>query len=140
MVMVYGGLVVASVNPIAGAITAGVFYKLYKARKSVEDAERTVHQAAARQEFKAKFYKRQRFSSYEEYLASPQWHAKRQLVIQRASGRCETPDCMHSLEEVHHLYYPRIWGNEAINSLVGLCEAHHRQAHGIGESGGRVDG
>jgi hypothetical protein len=140
MAMVYSGLVVATVNPFAGAITAGILYKLYKTRKSVEDAEQTAHQAAARQEFKAKFYRRQQFPSYKEYLASPQWHAKRQIVVQRASGRCEKPDCTHSLEEVHHLYYPRIWGSEAINSLVGLCEVHHRQEHGIGEYGGRAEG
>lgn|GEM_PF-2822244 len=128
--MVYGGLIVAAVNPLAGVVTAGVLYKLYKARKAVEDEEREVRRETERAEFKAKFYRRQNFPSYEAYLASSQWALKRAQVAQRASGRCEAPGCTCALEEVHHKRYPRVWGNEPIDWLVGLCEKHHREEHG----------
>ena len=128
--MVYGGLIVAAINPIAGAVTAGVLYKLYKTRKAVEDAEREVRCETERAEYKAKFYRRQNFASYEVYLASTLWHAKRAQVVQRACGRCEVAGCTSSLEEVHHKHYPRVWGNEPINWLIGLCAVHHREEHG----------
>lgn len=131
MGMVYGGAVVAILNPIAGAVTFGVLYHLYKAQKAVEAAEREIRQAEERGEFKAAFYKRQKFATYAGYLASTQWRVKRALVVQRANGRCEQPGCNHALEEVHHKRYPRVWGNEPIEWLIGLCESHHEQAHGL---------
>lgn len=127
--MVYGGLLVASFHPIAGATTAITFYQLYKARKAVEDAEREIKRAADKQKFKTKFYKRQNFASYYDYLVSSEWRIKRAHVVQRAGGRCESPDCKFALDEVHHKRYPHVWGNEPIDWLIGLCEGHHREAH-----------
>lgn len=127
---VYGGLIVAAINPIAGAVTAGVLYQLYKSRKVLEDAEREIRLAEERDEFKKKFYARQSFSSYEEYLGSAIWREKRARVVQRAGGRCEHQSCTKAVEEVHHNQYPRIWGREPIEWLEALCETHHREAHG----------
>lgn len=127
--MLCGGLVIASLDPIAGASTAFILYQLYKARKAVEDAERVIKRAAQKQAFKDKFYKRQNFASYDDYLVSPEWRIKRAHVVQRAGGRCESPDCKFAVDEVHHKRYPRVWGNEPIDWLIGLCEGHHREAH-----------
>ena len=127
--MVYGGLLVAMFNPFAGAATAAILYKLYKARKAVEDAEREIRQTTDRQTFKEKFRRRQKYASYEDYLASDKWLIKRSLVVKRACGRCESPGCTRALDEVHHRLYPRVWGNEPIEWLDGLCEEHHREAH-----------
>ena len=129
MGMVYGGLLVAMFNPFAGAATAAAIYPLYKARKKLEDADRQAQREEDRAEFKAKFYRRQRFDSYEAYLASPEWKSKRDAVVRRAKGRCEAPECTSGLDEVHHVRYPRVWGNEPIDWLIGLCEFHHRAAH-----------
>lgn len=128
--MVYGGFIATAINPIAGVVTVGFLYKLYKARKAVEDAEHEVQRRAAKEEYKARFYRRQKFASYGDYLASPQWQTKRALVMRRACGRCEMTGCTNALEEVHHKRYPHVWGNEPIDWLVGLCEPHHREAHG----------
>ena len=130
LTMIYGGLIVAALNPIAGAATAAVFYQLYKARKAVEDAEREIRRANENRDFKEKFYRRQKYSSYESYLASDEWRVKRALVVRRANGRCESPACNQAVEEVHHKHYPNVWGNEPIEWLIGLCEKHHREAHG----------
>ena len=130
MGMIYGGLLVGIFNPLAGAATAAVLYQMYKAQKAVEDAEREIRRIEEKAEFKAKFYKRQNYGSYEEYLVSNEWKRIRAHVVIRAKGCCEFTGCKNALEEVHHKYYPRIWGREAIDSLIGLCEDHHRQAHG----------
>ena len=127
---VYGGLFVAALNPIAGAATAAVLYQLYKSRKAVEDAEREIRLAESRDEFKKKFYARQSFDTYEDYLGSATWREKRARVIQRAGGKCEHSGCTKAADEVHHKRYPRVWGREPIEWLVAFCEGHHRAAHG----------
>lgn len=129
---VYGGLVLGAINPIAGAIAAGVFYRLYKKREKAEVVERAEEREAARKQYKAQFYERQRFSSYEHYLSSSLWLAKRLFVMQRAAGCCENPECAAAAEEVHHKRYPRVWGEEPVDWLIALCARHHREAHGSG--------
>lgn len=127
--MVYGGLLVGIFNPLAGAAAAAVLYQMYKAQKAVEDAEREIRRTDEKAEFKAKFYRRQAYGSYEEYLMSDEWSRIRATVVIRANGCCEYTGCKNALEEVHHKYYPRVWGTESTDSLIGLCEKHHRQAH-----------
>lgn len=127
---VYGGIGLAIVNPILGPSFAAVMHKLEKSEREREDAERAVKTAEERELFRNKFYARQKFATYEDYLNSSIWHEKRALVARRANGRCESEDCHKPLEEVHHKYYPRIWGKEEIDSLIGLCSDHHREAHG----------
>lgn len=131
---IYGGLVIATVNPIARAATALSLYQLYRSRKAVEDAERELRRATEHADFTRKFHARQSFDSYEAYLKSEVWRIKRALVVKRALGRCENKGCDRALDEVHHLRYPRVWGNEPIHWLIGLCENHHREAHGHAEN------
>ena len=123
------GLAIA-VPPVGVVCTGVSAFFLRKALKD-EEADRKIAEEAARKEFKRKFYARQQFASYEDYLGSSVWKAKRVLVIDRCGGRCEELNCTGPADEVHHNYYPRVWGKESIQSLVGLCERHHRERHGL---------
>ena len=129
MGMLVGGLSIGAVYPLAGAATGLAFYKLYRGRKQVEDAERAESNQLQRERFKRQFYGRQKYPSYEDYLQSDEWRAKRALVIVRACGRCETELCNRNAEEVHHKWYPRTWGTEGLSSLVALCHEHHMAQH-----------
>tara|TARA_R110000868_G_C10960892_1_gene768479 strand:- start:3211 stop:3744 length:534 start_codon:yes stop_codon:yes gene_type:complete len=65
---------------------------------------------------------------YSEYLQTPEWKEKRQLVLKRANGLCE--GCGKSIaNEVHHLTYQRA-GNEMLFDLVALCAGCHHSIHG----------
>jgi hypothetical protein len=68
---------------------------------------------------------------YQDYLRSPAWARKRQLVLEREESLCQ--GCRTSKAvEVHHLTYDHI-GNELLFELVALCSACHRNAHGRDE-------
>lgn len=126
---IYGGLVIGVINPIAGALTAFVCYKTHKKYEAAEKVEREEKATKRKRQFRRNFYARQNFASYEIYLLSEVWRAKRLLVIERANGKCESSDCPHAIEEVHHQWYPKVWGHEPISALAGLCKEHHRAEH-----------
>lgn len=65
---------------------------------------------------------------YLQYLASPEWAAKRQLVMVRALGRCEIVGCRNKAVDVHHWTYARIF-REDLDDLCAICRVHHRQLH-----------
>lgn len=68
---------------------------------------------------------------YSQYLSSPQWRAKRLLVLDRAGGLCE--GCRErEASQVHHLTYKRV-GREMLFDLVAICGECHDAIHGIGE-------
>ena len=68
-----------------------------------------------------------RKAEYTAYLATPQWRAKREKVIDRENGLCQ--GCReHRIEEVHHLTYDNR-GNELLFQLVGLCSSCRAEAH-----------
>ncbi len=70
-----------------------------------------------------------RKADYEAYLKTPQWHAKRTLVMERESGMCQ--GCQFGrATEVHHLTYAHIF-DELLYELVALCGACHDKAHFI---------
>ena len=65
---------------------------------------------------------------YREYLASPAWLEKRQLILQNAGGICQC--CEHfPATQVHHLTYERI-GHELPSDLMAVCSYCHRLIHG----------
>ncbi|HSQ51975.1 MAG TPA: hypothetical protein VLL94_11995 [Nitrospiraceae bacterium] len=65
---------------------------------------------------------------YSDYLKTPQWREKRQLVMKRAGGLCE--GCAHApATQVHHLTYERA-GREMLFDLVAICDACHEAVHG----------
>lgn len=64
---------------------------------------------------------------YNEYLESPAWKIRRDLVMQRAGGICE--GCrMASAEQVHHLTYEHVT-NEFLWELVAICKPCHSRIH-----------
>jgi len=64
---------------------------------------------------------------YIEYLQSPEWLAKRNLVLKRCNGVCE--GCgMKQAAVVHHLTYQNV-GKEFLFELVGLCRDCHDGIH-----------
>lgn len=70
----------------------------------------------------------ERSEAYRDYLLTPEWKAKRNLVLRRANGRCE--GCgIADAEEVHHMKYPKRWGDEFLFDLVALCVPCHRRIH-----------
>ena len=69
----------------------------------------------------------ERHAKYINYLNTPEWRQKRQLVIDREQGLCQ--GCRAAaISEVHHASYKTL-GNELLFQLVGLCSPCHRRAH-----------
>jgi hypothetical protein len=64
---------------------------------------------------------------YQRYLQTPEWLARRELVLERENRICE--GCRsRSATEVHHATYDHI-GNEFLFELVALCRACHDRFH-----------
>lgn len=66
---------------------------------------------------------------YYNYLKSPEWKSKRDLVMQRACNICE--GCLKEIAiDVHHKTYANIF-NEFLFELVALCRGCHEKIHCI---------
>lgn len=73
------------------------------------------------------------WESYQDFLNSPEWQAKREAVRQRSGGWCEScrvAGVYKRAAHVHHVHYEKPWGQEDTTDLLHLCEEHHRLAHG----------
>lgn len=73
--------------------------------------------------------KRLRFAgyvTYKEYLASPEWAALRQKVLDRDGGRCVA--CRDDASCVHHAKYSNrvLFGTEPSAALISLCNRCHK--------------
>lgn len=67
---------------------------------------------------------------YNEYLQTPEWHARRTKVLERAGYLCE--GCRETAAaEVHHLSYAHA-GDEFLFELVALCHSCHERWHAGG--------
>jgi 5-methylcytosine-specific restriction endonuclease McrA len=70
----------------------------------------------------------ERKRAYEEYINSPAWRFKRQLVLDRDGGICQ--GCRkREAQEVHHLTYVR-FGAEMLFDLISVCTDCHDKIHG----------
>lgn len=67
------------------------------------------------------------FEWYNEYLTSPLWRERRNLIIQRAKGRCEVCQA-RAAYQIHHLTYARV-GRELPDDLVAVCDRCHDDYH-----------
>jgi 5-methylcytosine-specific restriction endonuclease McrA len=63
---------------------------------------------------------------YREYLASLQWHAKREAALARSGGECQSCGARRDLE-VHHKHY-ETFGHEQPDDLEVLCIPCHDRA------------
>ena len=65
---------------------------------------------------------------YQRYLMSYTWKEKRNAVMRRANYVCEA--CGNDIaSEVHHLQYPKRWGDEPLDWLQAVCKPCHKGAH-----------
>lgn len=63
------------------------------------------------------------FIKYNEYLSSPQWRARRRLVLARDNYTCQA--CLLApADEVHHLTYAHVF-NEPLFDLISICRRCH---------------
>lgn len=63
---------------------------------------------------------------YEQYMASPEWAAKRQQRLEVDGHKCRTCGCTHDERplQVHHVTYERL-GHEDLGDLITLCNSCH---------------
>jgi len=66
--------------------------------------------------------------AYDEYLETPAWKRKRQLVMLRAQGICEGCREAEAID-VHHFSYADV-GQEFLFQLAALCRMCHERLHG----------
>lgn len=75
---------------------------------------------------------------YRGYMKSPEWHAKRDLILKRCGGVCE--GCgVAPATEAHHVTY-RHFGNEFLFELLGLCHGCHDRIHAEDASAAEENG
>lgn len=94
----------------------------YHAREQAHRNQQAAQRERAQQEKDSAWWQ-----WYNEYLESPTWRMKRQMVLARAAGLCEGCRCRQA-EQVHHLTY-RHAGNEFLFELVAVCAACHARLH-----------
>jgi 5-methylcytosine-specific restriction endonuclease McrA len=94
----------------------------YKGRRYRERHEILLRLAKSQHSERGKFTK-----FYRQHLESPEWKAKRELVLKRCGGVCEGCGSA-SASEVHHVTYKHL-GNEFLFELLGLCSACHDRLH-----------
>ena len=69
----------------------------------------------------------QYFISKKKYLRSPEYRAKRIIVLKRDNYTCRGCGTTEQLE-VHHTTYKRL-GNEKLTDLVTVCRNCHQRIH-----------
>lgn len=73
--------------------------------------------------------RKSRREEYLEYLASSEWKDQRAFALGRTSGFCQF--CGEIATQVHHVRYPKRFGEEHPHSLVPVCERCHNISHGV---------
>lgn len=72
-----------------------------------------------------------RRKKYQEHLQSKEWKELRDLALDRTTGFCQF--CGKVATQVHHVKYPKQFGEEHPNSLIPVCKDCHNTSHGIQE-------
>ncbi len=68
-----------------------------------------------------------KYMPYTEYLETPEWAEKRELILERDGHRCMLCNTIENLQ-VHHRTYARR-GYELLEDLVTLCADDHEHFH-----------
>jgi 5-methylcytosine-specific restriction endonuclease McrA len=68
---------------------------------------------------------------YQEYLRSPEWRARREVVARRSGGVCERCGGRsgEDARDLHHLHYRTLY-DERPEDLQHLCRSCHRFVSG----------
>lgn len=72
-----------------------------------------------------------RRDEYLRYLKSTDWSENRNFALDRTSGFCQY--CGEVASQVHHVKYPKRFGEEHPHSLIPVCERCHNISHGVQE-------
>lgn len=72
-----------------------------------------------------------RRDEYLYYLKSTDWGEQRNFALERTSGFCQF--CGEVASQVHHVKYPKRFGEEHPHSLIPVCERCHNISHGVQE-------
>lgn len=70
-----------------------------------------------------------RRDEYLQYLKSTDWKEQRVVALERTSGFCQY--CGGVASQVHHVKYPKQFGEEHPHSLIPVCERCHNISHGV---------
>lgn len=68
------------------------------------------------------------YESYQAYIVSKVWKARRKAFFERNEKKCSVCDCDDKRLFLHHLTYERV-GAELDQDLAPLCGSCHRLAH-----------
>lgn len=130
----------------------GKFIAKASAPKDAADIDRSIAERrqaaylAGREAILLKHLRRQKakqgvyWDDYNKYLASPQWAAKRELVLKRANFVCEGCGERPAVA-AHHLTYKNKF-REFLFELVAVCQDCHHRLHdgeGISEPPGPIE-
>lgn len=120
-------------EPVGSAIAHALAPKEAPAYDTEIVERRKTEYLAQREEILLKHLRRQKakqgayWDDYSKYLASPQWAAKRDLVLKRANYICE--GCLENpASQVHHLSYKNKF-REFLFELVAVCMDCHKRLH-----------
>ena len=72
-----------------------------------------------------------RRDEYKRYLQSSDWARQRDFALDRTSGFCQY--CGEVATQVHHVKYPKRFGEEHPHSLIPVCDRCHNISHGVQE-------
>lgn len=70
-----------------------------------------------------------RRDEYKQFLKSSDWSLQRDFALDRTSGYCQF--CGEVASQVHHVKYPKRFGEEHPHSLIPVCERCHNISHGV---------
>ena len=65
---------------------------------------------------------------YKSYLSSRKWQSIKAGIVAKTNGMCEVCK-IRKIQEIHHLSYANVPGNEMPEDLVAVCSACHRFQH-----------
>lgn len=71
--------------------------------------------------------KKRKYTSYKDYLQSPEWKKIRKRILKRANYKCEICKVMKAYQ-VHHKHYKNIF-NEKDKDLIAVCGTCHQDKH-----------
>jgi hypothetical protein len=69
-----------------------------------------------------------RRAEYIAYLASEDWRKLRGAALDWSRGKCDF--CGELAEQVHHVRYPKTFGDERPSDVVSVCRRCHELSHG----------
>jgi len=70
-----------------------------------------------------------RKQQYSAFLKSDEWSRLRAMALHSTDGKCTF--CGQPATDVHHVKYPKQFGDEHPENLLAVCRACHNKSHGV---------